>query len=371
MRYGIPLLLFLLFGSLLPNSLMALDLSAVSAILLDYHSHQILYSHKAHIRRPPASTTKVMTAILALELGHLSDRVTASPRAATTEGSSIYLEEGEELTLEDLIWGLLLNSGNDAAVAIAEHIGGSVERFAELMNRKAYSLGALNSTFKNPHGLPDEGHLTTAYDLALITCYALGNPLFSHIVSAEIGRIPWPGQTWDRYLHNSNRLLAIYPLADGVKTGWTRAAGRCLISSATKGHRRLISVTLNSPTMYEDSIALLEYGFREFETLEIVKGGEMFTGLEIPFSQRQVILYTGNNLYYTFSVSNEYRMRRSIHWREDLLYPLVEGQPVAWLAVSIEGETIGRIPLLLGEMIEKPPLWRRIWKKIRDHIPFF
>lgn len=360
------LILSLLLGSSFTSPLEAFDLSAVSAILLDYHSGQILYSHMAHVRRPPASTTKVMTAILALELGHLSDTVIVSRRAAMTTGSSIYLEEEEELTLEELIWGLLLNSGNDAAVAIAEHIGGSVESFVELMNRKAFSLGAMNTTFKNPHGLPKEGHLTTAYDLAIMTHYALKNVLFSHMVSTEVYHIPWPGHTWDRYLRNSNRLLATYPLADGVKTGWTKGAGRCLISSASKDHRRLISVVLNSPMMYEDSTTLLEYGFREYETLELVKTGEVFTGLKTPCGDYRVTLYTGRNFYYTFPISNTYTVSRSIYWREELLYPLVLSQPVAWLTLSIDGEVKGRIPLLLGEMKETPSLWRRIWEKFLE-----
>lgn len=343
-------------------SLLALDLTASSVVLMDYHSREVLYSKGAHVRRPPASTTKVMTAILALELGDLSQGVMASPQASSTGGSSIYLEEGEVLTLEELIWGLLLNSGNDAAVAIAEHIGGSVEGFAYMMNMKAFSLGAINTSFLNPHGLPQEGHLTTAFDLALITRYAMENPIFSHMVGTREHRIPLMDQEQDRYLHNSNGLLSHYPYADGVKTGWTSAAGRCLIASAKKGDRRLISVTLNSPEMYQDNIALLEYGFRNFQTIELVKKGEFITGIQIPnYPGLMVTLITGSHLFHSFLVGDHYSIKKSIVWRDDLQLPLVQGQPVAWLQIFKDEKPLGRIPLLLSTPIETPPFWKRIW----------
>lgn len=366
----ILLSLTLLSMSILPISINALEITAASAILMDLQSNQILYAHHAHTRRPPASTTKVMTAILALELGQLSERVTVSKEAAATGGSSIYLEEGEVLTLEEMLWGLLLNSGNDAAVAIAEHIGGSVERFAKMMNMKAFSLGAVNTTFKNPHGLPQEGHLSTAYDLALMTRYALEKDLFSQMVGTREYRIPWPGQEWERSLHNSNKLLSTYPHADGVKTGWTIAAGRCLISSASRGQRRLISVTLNSPEMYRDSITLLEHGFRDYTTVKMVEKGETFTGIEVPgFTTHGVALYAGSTLYHTFPREASYTIGRSIQWREGLSFPLVKGQPVAWLYLTKDGEFLIRTPLLLNEEVN-PPFWWRLWQRLRGVFSF-
>lgn len=365
-------LVALLMWMFFPAPGWALDLSCASAVLFDGVSLQILYSENAHERRPPASTTKVVTALLALKRGHLSDEVEISAQAAATGGSSIYLEKGESLTLEELLWGLLLQSGNDAAVAIAEHIAGSVEAFAEEMNQLANTLGALNSSFKNPHGLPQEGHLSTAYDLARITLYALEHPLFCAMVETENHHISWPQEKGDRFLTNSNRLLSLYPLADGVKTGWTQAAGRCLISSATKGERRLIAVTLDSPNLYQDAITLLEYGFNHTSTQRLIARGEHLSGVMLPdYPWQEVALVTGANLYHTFSQGRSYSMKQVIRWRKDLTLPLDKNQPVAWLEIFISGEVQGKVPLLVGEEVKKPPFWRVLWERIRQLIPFF
>ena len=209
-----------------------------------------------------ASTTKIMTAILAIEMGDLADVVTVSPRAAGVEGSSIYLERGEKLTLEDLLYGLMLRSGNDAAVAIAEHIGGTVENFANLMNRKAYQIGARNTHFVNPHGLHDDKHYTTAYDLALISAYAMENPVFRVIVSTKQKKIPWEGRNYSRVLQNKNALLWDYEGANGIKTGYTKISRRCLASAALRFGMQLVCVVLDCQPWFEDSMALLDLVLR-------------------------------------------------------------------------------------------------------------
>ncbi len=243
---------------------------AKSAIVIDQETGRVLYEKNSHEKLPMASTTKIMTLLVALEKGNLKDIVTVSKRAASVGGSSIWLSPGEKIDMESLLYGLMLNSGNDAATAIAEHIGGSVENFAKIMNEKAKEIGAYDTHFVTPSGLDIgiDDHYTTAYDLALITRYAFRYPKFAEIVSTKEKTIPWEGKEWDRYLRNKNKLLWIYEGADGVKTGFTNKAGRCLVSSATREGRRFIAVVLNSPPMWEDSIKILDYAFSKYKLIE-------------------------------------------------------------------------------------------------------
>ena len=202
------------------------------------------------------------------------------------EGTRVYLEEGEQLTLEQVLYAMMLNSGNDAAIAIAEHIGGSVEAFVEMMNKKAQQIGAKNTTFVNPNGLSEEGHLTTAYDLAIISRYALLNfPEFRKIVSTKTEEIPWQGQEWDRQLINLNKLLWNYDGCDGIKSGYTSTAGSTLAASATRDGWQLISVVLksNGTNIFSDSETLLNYGFDNFEPRDVIKSGSMISEEEVKY----------------------------------------------------------------------------------------
>jgi len=194
---------------------------------------RILYARNPYLPRPMASITKVMTAVLALEIGRLDNSVAVSPRAAQTGGSSVWLEEGETKTLEELLYALMLRSGNDAAVAIVEHLAGDEKTFAGIMTRRARELGAKNTVFQNSHGLHHPEHYTTAYDYSLITAYAMSISKFREIVGTAHTIISWPGHPWDRHLYNQNKLLEIYAGAEGVKTGWTTLAGRCFVGVAT------------------------------------------------------------------------------------------------------------------------------------------
>ena len=202
---------------LIPISASAI--SAKSAILIDSGSGRVLYEHNSYEKLPMASTTKIMTGLLACESGKLSKNVKVSAFASVTEGSSLWLKIGEKQTLENLTYGLMLKSGNDAAVAIAEYLGGSIDAFALLMNKRAREIGAVNTDFKNPHGLDSDGHYTTAYDLALIAREAMKNEKFSEIVSTKTYSIPMQGEKWDRALKNHNRLLWNYDGCNGIKTG--------------------------------------------------------------------------------------------------------------------------------------------------------
>ncbi len=260
---------------------------AGASVLLDWKTGEILFARNAHQRRSPASTTKVLTALIALERGDLNDLVKVSRRAAYTEGSSMYIKPGEVYSLHDLLHGLLLRSGNDAAVAIAEHLAGSVEAFAILMNDRAKALGAKGSHFVNPHGLSKPEHYSTAYDLAVITRAALNNPKFAEIVSQPARELTFEELERRTVLYNTNKLLGWLPGADGVKTGTTAAAGPCLIASATRDGQKLISVVLNSGNRWRESADLLEWGFRNFQVAQMGQKGEVL---------RSVPVYRGKRL---------------------------------------------------------------------------
>lgn len=257
------------------------DNSARAAVLMEVETGRVLYEKNPHEKMPMASTTKIMTAILAIENSHPTDIVKVSPRASEVEGSSLYLVTGEKLTMEQLLYGLMLRSGNDAAVAIAEHLAESVDQFAAMMNAKAKEIGALNTNFKNPHGLHNDQHYTTAYDLALIAVYAMENAMFREIAATKYYRIPWQDQPWDRVLMNKNALLWEYHGANGIKTGYTKAARRCLASAALRDGMQLVAVVLNCQPWFDDSGALLDYGFGEYQMIELFSEGEIVGNIPV------------------------------------------------------------------------------------------
>lgn len=263
-----------------PGAVSAVGTSAEAAALIDVESGRILYSHNGNKPMRIASLTKIMTAIVAIEHGNLSDRVKTGINAYGVEGSSIYLKLGEEQSLHHLLYGLMLRSGNDAAVAIAEHVGGSVEGFVLLMNEKAEQIGMTGTTFKNPHGLDADGHLSTAEDMARLTAYALKNATFREIVKTKSIQVPNPGEKWNHLWRNKNKMLHLYEGADGVKTGYTKAAGRCLVSSATRNGRQLAAVTLNDGDDWADHARLLDYGFNQYPMRDLYRKGEPFEGTD-------------------------------------------------------------------------------------------
>lgn len=240
-------------------------LSARSALLMDLDSGEVLFEKNAHERMGMASTTKIMTALTVLRLLSVDTSVTVPAAAVGTEGSSVYLCVGERLTVEQLLYALLLSSANDAAVALAIACSGSTEAFAEQMNLYAEELGLENTRFSNPHGLYDSEHYTTAYELAVISRKALENPTLAKIFSTVKAQIPFNGEENKRLLVNHNKMLGIYDGAIGVKTGFTKKTGRCLVSAAKRDGLTLISVTLNAPDDWRDHTAMLDYGFENYE----------------------------------------------------------------------------------------------------------
>ncbi|RWZ60893.1 D-alanyl-D-alanine carboxypeptidase [Halobacillus fulvus] len=246
------------------------SVSAEHAVLMDSKSGRVLYEKEAYESSLIASTTKIMTAIIAIESGMLKDKVKVSSQAVHTEGSSIYLTEDEKMPLEDLVYGLMLRSGNDSAVAIAEHVGGSLDGFVYLMNEKANWLGMNHSHFENPHGLDGERHYSSAYDLGLLMAYAMKNKTFREVTGSEMFRSDHREYAW----MNKNKLLTkYYEPTNGGKTGFTKKAGRTLVSSAERDGMELIAVTLNAPDDWNDHQRMYEWGFDNFETVELQKKG--------------------------------------------------------------------------------------------------
>lgn len=251
--------------------------SARSACLMNALTGDVVFEKNADEKLPMASTTKIMTLLVALDKSDPDETVRISENAASQEGSSAYLKAGSEITMNDLMYGLMLNSGNDAAVAVAEHVSGSSEKFAEEMNKLARKIGAYNTSFKNPNGLDQEGHYTTAKDLALITKYALKNEEFCRIVSARSHTAVYKdgsgGETTVEYI-NHNKMLSSYEGCIGVKTGYTKACGRCLVTAAKRGDACYIAVTLNDPNDWQEHRELLDSGFSGTRFICAVEKGE-------------------------------------------------------------------------------------------------
>lgn len=238
----------------------SVHVSANHAVLMDQKTGEVLIEKEAHDQQPIASITKIMTAIIAIESEEMSHFTRASRRAIYTEGSSIYLEQGEKMLIEDLVYGLVLRSGNDAAVAIAEHVGGSVEGFVHLMNEKAKWLGMTNTHFENPHGLDAETHFSSAYDMALLMKYAMENEEFRKITKTHLHKAKNRSYGWG----NKNKLLtSLYEYCIGGKTGFTKKSGRTLTTVAQKEGKDLIAVTLNASDDWNDHIQMYEWGFQQ------------------------------------------------------------------------------------------------------------
>ena len=254
---------------------------AAAAVVLEAQTGRVLYAVNETQTLPMASTTKIMTALVALENADLSDIVTTGDNAYGIPGTSIYLQKGEQLTLEQMLYGLMLASGNDAAVAIAEHVGGSVSGFCDMMNARARQIGCENTHFVTPHGLPAQQHYTTAYDLALIAREAMKNADFRRIVSTQHATIPWHGHDYDRVLTNKNRLLSAYPGALGIKTGYTRAAGRCLAFAAERDGMTLIGTVLACPDWFTQAAALLDQTFDRYEMYQAMAENETVAQLPV------------------------------------------------------------------------------------------
>lgn len=271
--------------------------SAKAMCVMEASSGRVLYSKNQNAQLPMASTTKIMTAITAIEnCNDLDEKFEISPKAVGISGTSLYLRKGEAFSIRELLYGLMLVSGNDASVAIGERIGGDVNTFVEMMNTTASKIGATNSHFDNTHGLDSKTHYTTAYDLALITSYALDNDTFREIVSTKNTKITnTDGKT--RYLKNKNRLLNSLDGCIGVKTGFTDDAGRCLVSACERDGMRLVSVVLNCGPMFEESATLLESGFNEYKMYDVTQGYDFNKFVKVENGRKEFVTVGTNGGY--------------------------------------------------------------------------
>jgi serine-type D-Ala-D-Ala carboxypeptidase (penicillin-binding protein 5/6) len=340
-----------------------MDVTASAAVLMDYTTGEILYQKNASERRAPASTTKIMTAIVALERGNLNQVITTSIHASKADGSSIWLKAGESHSLKDLLYGILLSSGNDASVAVAESLAGSESKYAVWMTAKAKELGAKDSNFMNSNGLPEKEHYTTAHDLALITRYALHNSFFDEIVKTKKKIIDWPGHKWDRVMYNHNKLLWRYEYADGVKTGYTRQAGHCLVSSATKNNHRLIVVVLNSKDIYTDSQKLFNYGFNHFQLFTVAAPYEKLGAVNVTEGVKsQVPVSTIQPVNLVIPKGTEAKLKINLELPPLVQAPVEKSQPVGELKVQLGGQLLEKFPLVTSAPVPRKGLWQRFWE---------
>ena len=336
--------------------------SAKAAILVDRTTGTILYAKSEHHRRAPASTTKIVTALVTLERVGLEKKVKVSPRAARVGGSSIYLRAGEVFTVEELLEGALLKSGNDATVALAEAVSGEMEEFVALMNQRAETLGAANSSFANPHGLTAPNHYSSAFDLALFANFALGIPTFREFVAKREGKIGQEGGEWVRKLKNTNRLLWAFPGADGVKTGTTNRAGPCLVSSATRDGRQLICVVLMSYNRWRDASLLLEYGFNNFKLHQVAKKGEVVARSQVEEGKRnQVELVASDDLELVVRTEEANLVKTSIR-ADKLSAPVARHQEAGTISAELDQVELGRVSLLTRTSVPRQSLWEQLKK---------
>jgi len=358
-----------------------LPISARAAILMEAHGGRVLFEKNAHEPLPPASVTKVFTLVTALEAlrdGRVSadDLVTVSRRAAGMGGTQVYLEVGEQMSLRDLLYGIAVESGNDAAVAVAEHIAGSEEAFARLMNERARALGARNTELSNASGLPpaDLGmpgrvHVTTAYDIAVVSRYGYTLPMFEELVSTYGPYRVRVGTRAEREFWNRNRLLRFYEGANGIKTGFTREAGYCLAASAVRDGLHLIAVVLGAPTREdrdEDIRTLLNWGFSQYRAQEVVREGEPLGQVRVAKGGAdQVAAVAPRSLHVTVPRGAEAQAERELRLEERVLAPIEPGQPIGELIIRVDGQELDRVALVAADGVERGTPWQLVLRTAR------
>jgi len=338
------------------------NISAHSAIILDVETGRVLYEKNINDKKPMASTTKIMTALLALENSDLEEVIKVPKNAVGVEGSSIYLGYDEKIKMRDLVYGLMLRSGNDSAVAIAIHIGGTVEGFAEMMNKKAKEIGALNTNFTNPHGLHSKNHYTTAYDLALITREALKNETFKEIVKTKLYVADREGF---KYFYNKNKTLAEFDGGDGVKTGYTMAAGRCLVASATRNDMQLLSVVLDAPNWFQDSYRLLDFSFEQYHGFKVIEKDKVIKKLSVYNGKKE---YTGvvalTDVVIPLKDNEASKLNTIYELNESIKAPVRRGSKVGKAKIYLDEKLLNTVDLYSREDI----LEKDLKDKISDYI---
>jgi D-alanyl-D-alanine carboxypeptidase len=336
-----------LFLALSSAKVSAADIStsARSAVLMEIQSGDIIYEQNSHEKLPMASTTKIMTAICAIENGELDKKVRISDDVCGIEGSSVYLKSGEELTLRELLYAVMLESANDAAAAVAVTVSGSVEKFAELMNSTANRIGADETHFTNPHGLDDEQHYTTAEDLARIAAYGLQNDTFRDIVSSYKMTIPMNSGDGVRLLLNHNKMLRLYDGSVGVKTGFTKRSGRCLVSAAERDGMTLVAVTLNDPNDWNDHTLMLDAGFKEYEMRTIAGSSEFCYEMPVTGGTTSSVKCLNKDIISAPMKKDSGDISFTVEAERFVFAPINEGDILAYVTVKYGNNELQKIPL--------------------------
>ncbi|AVX20333.1 MULTISPECIES: D-alanyl-D-alanine carboxypeptidase family protein [Carboxydocella] len=348
-----------------------LETTAQSAVLMEANSGQILYEKNMHQALPPASVTKIMTLLVAVEAVEqgkvkLEDRIKASENAAGMGGSQIYLEPGEEMTLKDLLISIAVGSANDACVAVAEHVAGSHEAFVEMMNQKLKDLGLKDSKFVNAYGLPAEGHVASAYDLAMILREGMKHPLFRELTSIK----EYDLRGGEFKLYNTNKLLWWYNGADTGKTGWTTEAKYCLASSAQRDGLRLIAVVMATPeprSHFRESIKLYNYGFARYKAVNISQAGQVQGVIPVSKGQvKQVKAVSQEPVVMVVEKGQEKKVTYKVEIPARVQAPIKKGQKIGKLIIMFEGQPVKIVDLVAAREVEAATLnqhFGAIWQK--------
>ena len=360
----IAVVLLLSFLSI-PSSAADISISAKSAILIDALTGDVLYEKNSNAILPMASTTKIMTAVVVIENCNLDTTVIIPEEATGIEGSSVYLCKGERLTVRQLLYAVMLSSANDAATALAIACAGDIESFAKMMNDEADKIGLSSTHFDNPHGLDSHSHYTSAYDLAKLTAYALRLPEFKKIVSTYKMQIPLADNENGRLLVNHNKLLRSYEGAIGVKTGFTKKSGRCLVSAAERGGATLIAVTLNAPNDWKDHTAMLDYGFENYTSVKLTVNSY---GLSVPVisgTKDSVLCAPKEDLTVLLPKDHGAIVCR-IEMSRFEYAPVDQGETLGKITYFCDGSEIGSTDIISSQSVELKKQKYTIWDKIID-----
>lgn len=350
-----------------------ISLSADSAVLITADTKAVLFSKNADKKRGMASTTKIMTSVIALEYAMPQMTVTVKGADAAVEGTSVGLKDGDEITLYTLVAAMLLESGNDAANVTAAAVSGSFEGFSQLMNEKARSIGMLNTNFENPSGLPSENHYSTAYDMALLASYALNIPEFANICSKKSMTVSFGAENREYTFTNHNKLLSLYEGAVGIKTGFTKSSGRCLVSAVKKDGVTLIAVTLNAPDDWNDHIKLYDYGFKCVKKVNWLEGDGLY--LDVGGSGGKKVKLEAVPEFYTVGENTAYTTE--IRTEKSVFAPIEKGDCLGEAVLKNSDGKISARALLVAskavaatasgkEKTEKQSLWGKFIKFIKD-----
>ena len=348
-----------------PSAVPPPETSATGMVLYAPDADVFLAEKGADIPCPMASTTKIMTAVVVLDRCSLDETVTVPKEAVGIEGTSIYLFEGEVLTVRTLLFALLLSSANDAATALALHVAGSIPAFADLMNEKAAALGLTHTQFKNPHGLHDEAHYTTARELSLLTAHALKHPTFAEIVGTVRYTAPQSNTGATRLFLNHNRLLRTYEGAVGVKTGFTKSSGRCLVSAARRDGLLLIAVTLRDGNDWRDHTALFDWGFSSFSAFSPDETGR---SLPVVGGTVDTVALTPDKPFFLLLPKDHGEVTVKTELPRFLYGGTPKGTPVGRMLYCLDGKVVGSVTLLTAEEIPPAEDTRNIFRKIKDFI---